>query len=364
KAGLVSTALFITYGAFQIINCLLCKRYNSRYVITIGLIGSGICNLLVGYTQNFDVVIAVWCVNGIFLSFLWTAVIRVLSESLTKEYMAKSTIAIGTTVAFGTFVIYGASAIFVYFNAFRWAFYFAGIIMPIVAIVWFFFMPRVVNSLPKQAKQELILEKVSATVFQRKHIYLTVVCFFIIAVAVNLVKDGLVTWVPNILKDTYDLNDSISIILTLALPCVAVFGNVSSVKLHRVIPDFVLQVAIMFAISSVLIVAVILGIKLDQFVITVLCFAIVYFLISSCNSVLTSIFPLFMKGKVNSGMIAGLINGFCYLGSAISSYALGAVADKTGWNFVFWLLFAVCCLVVVIYLVYFLIKLVLKKKYQ
>ena len=70
RAGLVSTALFITYGAFQIINGLLCKRYNSRYVITIGLIGSGICNLLVGYTQNFDVVIAVWCVNGIFLSFL------------------------------------------------------------------------------------------------------------------------------------------------------------------------------------------------------------------------------------------------------------------------------------------------------
>ncbi len=364
QAGLVSTLLFISYGVLQIVNGLLCKKYNSRLVIAIGLIGSGICNLIVGFTVNFTLVTIIWFVNGIFLSFLWTAVIRILSETLTKKFMAKASIVIGTTVAFGTFVIYGLSAIFVSFGVFKLAFYFAGIVMPIVALIWFFTLPMVVNNIPKEAKEELVLEKISVTSYQKKHIYLSVICFFIIAVAINLVKDGLVTWVPNILKDTYSLNDSISIILTLALPCVAVFGNVFAVKFHKFAPDFVFHVSLMFFISAGLIGAVIAGLNLNQFVITIVCFAVVYLLISSCNSVVTSIFPLFMKGKVNSGMIAGLINGFCYLGSAISSYALGAVADATSWNFVFWLLLAVCCLVVLIYIVYAVIKLYLKKKHS
>ena len=86
--------------------------------------------------------------------------------------------------------------------------------------------------------------------------------------------------------------------------------------------------------------------------VTLVCFAIVSMFISSSNSVITSIFPLFMKGKVNSGLIAGILNGFCYLGSMISSYGLGAIADDWGWSVVFWVLFAICVLVVAIACIY------------
>jgi sugar phosphate permease len=44
-----------------------------------------------------------------------------------------------------------------------------------------------------------------------------------------------------------------------------------------------------------------------------------------------------MKGKVNSGLVAGIINGFCYVGSTISDYGLGAVQEATGsWSSVFY----------------------------
>ena len=49
-----------------------------------------------------------------------------------------------------------------------------------------------------------------------------------------------------------------------------------------------------------------------------------------------------MKRELNSGFVAGILNGFCYLGSTISSYGLGAVADNSGWHSVFVILFAVC----------------------
>ena len=41
--------------------------------------------------------------------------------------------------------------------------------------------------------------------------------------------------------------------------------------------------------------------------------------------------PLLLKGRINSGFLAGLLNGCCYIGSAVSTYVLGVVADNSGW---------------------------------
>lgn len=60
------------------------------------------------------------------------------------------------------------------------------------------------------------------------------------------------------------------------------------------------------------------------------------------NNIVTSMAPMYLRDKVNSGMTAGVLNGFCYVGSTISSYGLGAVADSRGWSGVIGLLFAVC----------------------
>jgi sugar phosphate permease len=73
----------------------------------------------------------------------------------------------------------------------------------------------------------------------------------------------------------------------------------------------------------------------------------------SSNTLITSLFPMEMKGKINSGLIAGVLNGFCYVGSTLSTYGLGAIADAFtdkeakyyGWNEVFWTIFAICIVV-------------------
>ena len=90
-----------------------------------------------------------------------------------------------------------------------------------------------------------------------------------------------------------------------------------------------------FAVMAVLIEGIIGCVKLKSVVFVLVGMIVVNFLASSLNSLVTSIFPLFMRSKVNSGMIAGVINGFCYVGSTISSYGLGVIADGFGWTAVF-----------------------------
>ena len=68
-----------------------------------------------------------------------------------------------------------------------------------------------------------------------------------------------------------------------------------------------------------------------------------------------------MRGKVNSGLFAGVINGFCYVGSAISSYGLGAIADNYNWNYVFYLLMGFCLITFIIWIGYVLFKKYIEK---
>lgn len=363
QSGLVGTLLFVSYGVFQIINGFLVKRYNIRFVVAMGLFSSGVINLLVGISTNFVVVTVLWFFNGIALSFLWTAVIRVLAETLTKEYMAKSSVVIGTTVPMGTLVVYGLSALFVELGVFRAIFYFSGIAMPVVAIIWFVFLPKITSKIPKDAEVETKAEMLKVSKAEIKGVYLSVFCFFAIAVCVNLIKDGLNTWAPVIFKNEYGISGSLSIILTLALPCIAVFGNLFAVTLHKKIPDFVTQVAIMFVLSGGLVGVVLLALDFKILLLTIICFVLIFLMISSCNSVVTSVFPLFMKARINSGKIAGLTNGFCYLGSALSSYVLGAIAENFGWTIVFYVILGVCAFVFIIWMIYLLIKAKIKKQY-
>ena len=67
-------------------------------------------------------------------------------------------------------------------------------------------------------------------------------------------------------------------------------------------------------------------------IISVMCFGIVVCMMHGINNVVTSMAPLKMRDIVASGKMAGILNGFCYVGSTISSYTLSKIADISGWQ--------------------------------
>ena len=71
-------------------------------------------------------------------------------------------------------------------------------------------------------------------------------------------------------------------------------------------------------------------------------------LITGCmhgvNMILVSMIPPFFKKFNRVGFISGLVNSCTYVVSAISSYGIAWIADKSGWNLVilFWTIAALC----------------------
>lgn len=358
-AGMVSSFFFFAYGIGQIFNGIFCKKYNIRFVVLCSLLVSGFMNILVGISDSFTLIKYYWLINGAALSVIWPSLIRLLSETLDKENIGRAVVAMGTTVATGTFFVYGLSALFVAFASYTIIFFVAGVLLPLIAVIWFSAYPNLVRTEKEQSEESTLTSLVKTkknTVF-----WISVCILALFAVVDNLVKDGLTTWVPMILKEMYSLPDYISILLTLILPILAIFGTSTAVMLHKKIKDFILLSTTLFFVATILIGVVILCSPIGLVIVTLGCLGVIACLMSGVNNIITSMAPLYWKDRMNSGRLAGILNGFCYLGSTLSSYSLGVVADFGGWNAVFRLLFVLCIISVVIGCFYLLGKLCANK---
>lgn len=369
EAGMASTFFFFAYGIGQVINGLFCKKYNIKWAIFGSMAASTAVNLIVAMGAEFALIKWLWLINGIALSILWPTLVRMLAEALPGRALGRSSMVMGTTVGVGTLIIYGLSAIYALFDNFQLAFFTAAAADAAVAVLWLLLHGKATDiakaeraaDAPEVVRTEGTGAPDRLDAVEHRLIYAGVAFLCLFSVGINLIKDGLTTWVPSILKETYNFPDALSILLTLFLPISAIFGNVFALWMHKKVPDYIRHSGIVFAMMGVLIAGLVGFMRLDWAVALLVGMVVVNYLAAGLNNLNTSIYPMFMREKLNSGMIAGVLNGFCYVGSTISAYGLGVVADNFGWTAVFWVLFGFCAIAVVAWGIYAVVARLIKR---
>ena len=354
EVGLVSTLFFICYGVGQIVNGILCSKYSKKYSIFIALFVSSLVNLVLFFDIPFEMIKYLWLLNGVAQSILWPTLMQTIGTYVRKDKLKTAVVTMSTTIALGTILAYSVSAIFVRFSFFKYTFLLTSIILLIVSLTWFFgYKMSVEKGLTPQNEvvnttnnEEVSKETAKKSVSSSFLILL--ICLMVFAVINNFIKDGLNTWVPNILKDMFAFDDSLSIILTVSLSILGIFGTVCATTLNKYIKNFGTLSGVFFTASALLIGIVIFLLNTNYWLLVVICFSVISLLMHAINNIITSMFPLYMQDKGNAGFLSGILNGACYVGSAISAYGLGAFADAYGWNSVFKLLFGCCLLPIVI----------------
>lgn len=339
-AGLVTTCFFFAYGAGQIINGILCRHYSQKWIIPFSLACSSLLNLTVFLGVPFSLIKYLWLVNGLVQSMLWPTLIYILSQSLCGADLAKSVVVMSTTVPVGTLVSYGLSAFLTLSGSYTYAFLAGTMVMAGSAVVWLLLHKRAFQagpgaaaSVPAAAKEER----------PASGLLLTVLMLGLFAVINNLVKDGLTTWVPSILKEQFGLHDGLSILMTLVLPLLGMFGAAFNTLLNKKIHSFLSLSGTWYLLTVFCMGIVLLLTHSKYWGAMVAAFGATSLSMHAVNNIITSMAPLYMRKQINSGLLAGILNGCCYVGSTISSYGLGSVADRFGWNGVFVLLLAISC---------------------
>jgi OPA family glycerol-3-phosphate transporter-like MFS transporter len=56
-----------------------------------------------------------------------------------------------------------------------------------------------------------------------------------------------------------------------------------------------------------------------------------YLMLMAISNITTSVIPFACRSRGNVGGVSALLDSCCYLGSMISTYGLGYIADNYGW---------------------------------
>lgn len=332
-AGTVSSFFFFAYGAGQLVNGLLSKKYNTKYSVAIALVASCIVNLSMTFCQGIDAMKYLWFFNGVFQSILWSSLIKTLSDNLADDKLPKAVMVMSTTIASGTFTAYGLAALFSALEL-SWTsiFYVASAVVGVVAVLWFVGM----STVQKGKREVQLAEKKTGNKLKLTPIFVvSIIVILISAVTNGFIKDGVTTWVPSILKEEFGVPSSLSIIVTLLLPVLSIFGASLVKALHKKQKDENVLNGIFYFAAMLLSGLIIFTINLKSVPLTLALFGGIACLMAAVNNVITSVVPLYSRDKIDSGLSAGLLNTFCYVGSTLSTSLLGKIADTSGWNDVF-----------------------------
>lgn len=355
QLGMVVTALFISYGIGQLISGLIGDYYSPRLLVGLGLIGCAICNVLVFLSSTYWQIVVIWAFNGFALSLIWPPIVKLYSKYMPKDYLHKCCFNIQTSVALGTFFTYIlCSGLLTIWN-WRTIFLFTAVLLVGAAFFW----NKVIKEIEVYADQygeaeEIVVEGTKEnketgeqTTFLKLMITSGLMVILVAVLIMGFLKDGIMTWVPQYITDTFGANSYFSIFLTALLPLV----NLSGLYVMKYINsknenDDLKTTAIFYVVSMIsLILLVLVGGK--SMYLSVFFFAIVTSCMLGINTILVSILPTYFIKYNKTSFVAGLTNCITYLGSALCGYGLGALVEGYGWNATSLVLVGICIIGIV-----------------
>lgn len=347
-AGLVGTALFASYGLCQVLSGFVGDKVSPRILIFTGVLGSGLLNLVMGCVHTLAPMLVIWALNGAFQSLIWSPISRVFAEIMPPSTRRRACANIGVAYPTATILAYLAAALLLRFAKWNTVFFLSGGMMTIAAVVWVWRMGYFERMTKKHGKiEEITLSAQKSDICGSLYRILLVSGAMFAAFGAltsGLLRDGIQSWVPTFMTERFGLSTALSVALAIALPMVNIVGVFVVRWLYeKRITNEMSGAAGFFAAGIVALVlllpASILGLAAPSL-------GLMTF-ISTCMMGASTMFISFMPihfglvGRASSA--TGVLNCCTYIGSALSSYGIGKVAEFFGWNasILCWLLFAV-----------------------
>ncbi|MFJ6266185.1 MFS transporter family glucose-6-phosphate receptor UhpC [Lysinibacillus xylanilyticus] len=343
--GILTTSFALVYGASKFISGMMSDKSNPRYFMGIGLILTGISNILFGFSSSLILFICLWILNAFFQGWGWPPAIK----SLTVWYSRKErgfwyAIANTSHNVGGALIPLLAGGLAVHFS---WRY---GMIVPgtigIIAgliVIWRLRDRPVSMGLPTVGEwrnDPLELEQVNNSkkmpmsqilihyIFTNKLIWLLAISNILI----YIVRIGLNDWTNLYLvrEYNYDLIKANSALSLFEIggffgTMVAGWGSDVLFKGNRTPMNIIFMIGIGVA-AALLWVFPDLGYGL-----VAACFFVIGFFVFG-PQMLIGIAAAEVAHKDSAGTANGFVGLFGYIGAAFAGYPLSKIIESTGWN--------------------------------
>ena len=332
--AIVVTALTVAYGVGQIASGFIGDKIKPQYLLTGGLILAVICNVAMFFCQTVPVMTVAWAVNGLAHAMLWPPMVRMISAYVPSDDYGYTTVRASWGSSIGTILMYLICPILLSFMGWRTIILCCAGMGAIVLVIWLALSPKLFGDEHLLIKVEKVAasdgKKASALSIPRFVIF-PIVFIMLGIVLQGMMRDGVTTWMPSFLLETFNLPEDMSIMATVIL---AVFSMISFWLVDKL---YVLMrrrevacAAVVFGIATVSAAALYVLNKFTSSVVgSMLLMAVLVGCMHGVNFLLIVVVPKnFAKyGKVST--MSGILNSCTYVGAAIATSGFAALAEAT-----------------------------------
>lgn len=343
QASLPVTGCFLVYGTGQLICGFFGDKIAPHKIIFAGLLGTAICNLLIVIFPHIAVITVVWCANGFFQSMLWPPMVRIMAEVLDEAWYRRCSVLVSFASSLGTIMIYVLAPVCLSLWGWKTMFLAPAILALAVAFYWVYHTQNLTVKFGTVQSAKAGLDKRK----EMKHgilkvFYMIPLVQILLVIALHgILKDGIITWMPAYMADSFGMSTSMSILTTSVLPVFSIVSTLLASLLFYRIRDELRTALALFGVSLVSALMMILvngkhplGCILLMMLITGCMYGV--------NLMLISRVPRHFAGLGMVSTVSGVLNAATYAGSALSTYGFGKIAENGGWNHVISLWIGVC----------------------
>lgn len=323
--SLAVTAAFITYGIGQLISGVLGDRINPKYLMFGGLLLTAAMNMLIPVCPNTEYMIAVWSVNGFAQSFMWPPLVKIMTMLFDDETYRTATVRVSWGGSAGTIGVYLIAPICISTVGWRGAFYVSAVACVVMAGFWLFALRNVDMSVSRMVVRKTENGGKSSHPFT----FIALCAIVTGIVCQGALRDGITTWMPTFIADTYDLGSSVSVLTGVILPIFSIICFNITLKLrNNVMSNELLLSGLIFLVGVAAATFLLFSSALPA-ALTVFLMAILTGSMHGVNLILVCMIPSHFS---NASTASGVLNAFTYIGSAISTYGIAFISENFGWN--------------------------------
>ena len=321
------TGSFITYGVGQIISGFCGDRFSPKKLVGTGLLISVIMNLLIPVCGDSRVILAVWCMNGFAQAFMWPPIVRLMVDAFSAESYKKMAVRISWASSYGTIVIYFSAPLIITVFSWRAVFLFSAL----CGIVMIFFWNKYCIDTPSPVRTKKLEKPASSAA--TKVLFSPVMIGVMTAIILQgMLRDGVATWMPSYIADTYHLGTAVSILTGVVLPLFSILcTQTASVLYRKKIKSPVTCSMLMFLTGTAATVGLYCS-SGNSAALSVLCSAVLTGTMHGVSSMLTAMVPPFFRKYGNVSAVSGVLNACAYVGSGISTFGIAVLSENVGWR--------------------------------
>ena len=338
-AGLIETAMFVFYGAGQLLSGFLGDRVKPAVLLGTGLGVTALCNTLLPFMPSGEWMIPIWALNGLAQAMLWPPIVRILATSLDHERYVTANLIVTTAAHAATILLYLYVPMCLTYMTWHAAFYSAGALAAVVLVFFLIAISRILPSAPTVPAAS----PSSSGSTEVKHgigavlVHSGILPIFGAIIMCGILRDGIETWLPTLYGQAFDRDAGESVLVSVILPIFSVAAITVVTALHRkkFFNNEAKGAAALFLFAAVLCVPLSFLMDAEATVARYVCLLLAALVCASMhgiNFLLISCLPGRFARFGRSSTVGGLVNAFVYVGAATASYGFPLVSGLAGWS--------------------------------